>query len=255
VHKFLGFLIALLLVPGLCFGSASRDYDGTDDRLTTTSSVLAPKGQAKTIVTWVNPDIVDVTKYYLSINDASAVRALIFATVKSIGTDDCLQFQISDSTQTAGNFLIRKSSADLVIVDRWNPIAVTHTGTFTDLTTVHLYYNLSETGYYATSNQNGVGIEATESGTWSIGGRTSDNTVNFNGKIAYFQYYDSVLSLPFISEVTYKPEALPSAWNVPNWGSSPEMDLGAYNKKPTVVNGTTTSTSGPPVMFGGGLPL
>ena len=40
----------------------------------------------------------------------------------------------------------------------------------------------------------------------------------------------------------------------PFWGDSPEIDL-SLNANSGTVSNATTSTNGPPVMFGGGLPL
>ena len=89
-------------------------------------------------------------------------------------------------------------------------------------------------------------------------GETDDDLEDMNGLIAYaFLDNTRVLADWEIQELRFKPdyaELLSGFW--PVWGNdSPELDLSANANTGTIVAGTTASTDGPPIMFGGGLPL
>lgn len=80
---------------------------------------------------------------------------------------------------------------------------------------------------------------------------------NFNGKLTYVQVWSRELSHAEIANVTYLPgsisDSLEAFWAL--WGvDSPEIDL-SENNNTGIVSGASSSNDGPPVMFGGGLPL
>ena len=224
----------------------SRSFDGVDDRLTTSGSVLNPAGSTFTISLWYMANINNATKYFFNINDGSAVRSWSLIATNVGG----FQVQIADSTQTGANFLLRRSASG-VTTNVWTNLTVTGTGVFTDATSVKIYKNFSEVTYDLT--QNGIGTEATHSGTWTLGGRTQDNTVNFNGNLAFSQFFNRVLSNGEIRQCAYYPGSIIKGlkWFIPAFGSTPELDY-TINKNNAVVTGALISKNNPPTnrVFG-----
>ena len=86
-------------------------------------------------------------------------------------------------------------------------------------------------------------------------GEGIDNLNDANGLIAYGTIFASVLTVVEMAELMWKPASLGGAQGYwPLWGDSTEIDLSGNGRTGTVT-GSATSTDGPPVMFGGGLPL
>ena len=240
--------LLLALCWPLLIGQGSRNFDGVNDRVDASSAVLDPKGQAKTILVWLDPDVVNSNDYYWSVNDSAGTRSAI-ALISGGFASGSIQFQLSDSTQDSTKFLIRRTSGGEVGTTGWYRVAITHTGTFTDATTVKIYINNVEATYGV--SQNGSATEATHSGSWSIGGRTADDTVNYDGELAYFQYFNRALSTVEIEEAFWHPTIVADGlqWLIPMWGDSPEADLSGGARTGTIVNGTATSQDGPPVFL------
>lgn len=250
--KIIKFLAILMLVPSLCFGSVSRTFDGADDELVTSSSVYNPKGVASSLIVWIYCTDNTKTQYILSTTNGS-IRSYSLLIFGADGTGR-IQIQIADTTNNAANFLIRKSVSGTIANNTWTAVAITHTGTWSTATDAHLYKNLVEPSYLL--SQNGAATEADHTGNWWVGGHPTLTTTGFWGNLSYAQVFSRVVSIPELTEFTYKPDMannlLKAHW--PVWGDGTEIDLSG-NGKTGAVTGTTTSTSGPPVMFGGGLPL
>lgn len=80
-----------------------------------------------------------------------------------------------------------------------------------------------------------------------------------NGLAAYVQFWDSeTIGINLQTDAMWQPGIMLGADNLvgfwPVWGDSSEPDLSVNSNTGTVVN-ATTSTDGPPVFLGGGLPL
>lgn len=83
-----------------------------------------------------------------------------------------------------------------------------------------------------------------------------------NGLIAHAFFSNTVLGISLIRELMFKPESVLPARETarsyyPLWGQSggTEKDLSPNNVSASVTGTTGLSSDGPPVMFGGGLPL
>jgi hypothetical protein len=79
---------------------------------------------------------------------------------------------------------------------------------------------------------------------------------DYNGLQAYASQFGSVLTVEEINELRWKPEMIVANrggfWTL--WGESPATDLSGNGFAGT-LSGVSASNDGPPVMFGGGLPL
>ena len=87
-------------------------------------------------------------------------------------------------------------------------------------------------------------------------GETADDGSDANGLAAYASVWVSkIMTQVEVAEFMWKPDMAEIAsgfW--PLWGDATEIDLSA-NANTGTVTGATTSGDGPPVMFGGGLPI
>lgn len=88
--------------------------------------------------------------------------------------------------------LYRISSNSQMPSNAWYSYIVTHDGTFTDYTTVHIYVNGAEINY--SSNGNGSSEVSYAATNWSIGGRTYDDLRNFGGYLAEMAIWNRVLN-------------------------------------------------------------
>lgn len=240
--KILRFLMALMLIPSLCFGSASRNFDGTVDLITgSTSDAYMTENGAASIVIWSNPAALANT--ICRRTDATAVGnvGFLYAATGRLrwfaGGGTSLDVQTNNSAVSTGI---------------WQSYAVTWDGS-TTATNVHIYISLIEATYALQQNQ--VTPNNNSTAPLTIGNRDNLSS-DLNAKLAYLQIYSRVLTDWERSEATYKPGMIPSSELVfnPLWGDSTEIDLSG-NGNTGSITGSITSTDGPPVMFGGGLPL
>lgn len=93
----------------------------------------------------------------------------------------------------------------------------------------------------------------------------NDRSLNFGSSegglyspiaIAYAAFFTSNLTTTMMQEYRWKPDMIADAGLfAPVWGvNSPEIDLSG-NSRTGTLTGTVANNDGPPVMFGGGLPL
>ena len=234
--KILSLLIAILLIPGLCFGAASRSFDGTDDEVDMGNVLDVSTGDVS-VCAWVK-----------TTEDASA--DIIVGRKNDTGTSagyslfqdssDVTWFKVSDGTDTCGVSSTDKDAVWVWVCGTWN--------TTTD--TCKIYYDGAQVGT-GTNSTVGSLTNAVEFAVGEDGAEGND----LNGLVAYVSQYSGVLSVTEIAELMWKPESVGTSrggfW--PLWGASPEQDLNGSGLTGTVT-GATTSTDGSPVFFNG-LPL
>ena len=237
------FLIILMLIPSLCFGAASRSYDGTNDKVSHgTDSSLNLTNTDSSLSFWVKPGSnalnferiaikrVDVdnwgmcgyqfnaAEFWFSYREgASQVDMSLGLNTYAIGVWYYVNFQFDTDTGTPG------------------------TGT--------IYVNLNNE---TLASESGVGGGTADG---FLTGLRSDDGGDFSGQIAYIKKYSVELNAVERAELMWKPEMIPGAkLFAPYWGDSVEIDLSGNGFTGT-PSGATTSSDGPPVMLGGGLPL
>ena len=160
----------------------ARDFNGSTDRLDW-SSIGNLTGSPITISAWVY-------------SDGPAGNADYILCLHRTG-DTAFGLAFSIPSPTAMNFY-RVGNTSINVIGGvanswagWLHFLVTHDGTFTDATKVHIYRNGTELEYG--TQQNGV-TEATINGSLSLGGRIFDDARNFDGKLAEVGVWDRVLS-------------------------------------------------------------
>lgn len=160
----------------------ARDFNGTTDRIDWSSVYNLTSGPL-TFSAWIYLDALTTSnQYIIGMNSGSTATALVFSVLSS----GRLSIARVGSTQ-----LTKQSASSTITTGEWVHVLVTHDGTFTDHTTIHFYKNGTETSYF--SGTNGVAPETAATGTWYIGGRTSDDARNLNGRIGEVAVWNAVL--------------------------------------------------------------
>lgn len=231
-------LLILLLIPFL-MGAAGRSLDGADDRLT-------------------QGNIFDVTTGSISLGgwvklteDASI--DVIAGKKATTGTGYHLVQSTADVTSftVVGGSGSVTSSATTDIDGVWYFVAGTWDGS-NDIT--RIYINGTQEDSDDVADRGSV----TTAAYFRMGADGVATADYYGTGIWGYQvvWNAAIISPVFINEFMWKPEisgAIPDMLITP-WGDSPEIDL-SYNDDPAGVTGATTSTDGPPAMWGGGLPL
>jgi hypothetical protein len=93
----------------------------------------------------------------------------------------------------SGNSCRRWSDAGELPANAWHNVIMTHDGTFTDGTTIHIYVDNSEVSYGGSGD--GTLTEATYAATyWPIGGRYHDDLRNYGGRICEMAIWNRVVN-------------------------------------------------------------
>lgn len=188
----------------------SRNFNGTTDRLDRTN-VYDPAGKPVSMSAWFNSNgVADSNSDYILQIQASGDAAYGCAFyVRNSGTaGECRDVGFTADGPT-DILHLGHSSTNLVGV--WHHACVTWDGTFTNANTVHIYLDGVEMSY--SSTQHGVAPEVAHTGKMCIGGRTFDDSRNFNGMLAQVGMWNRVLTSGEISNLAtgYAPNlAAPS---------------------------------------------
>lgn len=249
-------IIALILLLPLFVNAASRDFAGgssTDNITHGSAATLDNLHQGSmSIAGWTNIDTFDATSrrilnkgsdgptngWYFIENNANcggATTSYVFA-VRWSGAEA----QWCNGSYTGG---------------AWKHFAVT--------------YNGSSSTNDAVFYKNGVSVAVTKLASPSGSNNTDDSSLNLivgnrettknratDGRLAYMSVHSGILTAVEVNELMYKPCSIP-AGNVlcaPEWGDTTEPDLSGHGSTGTVT-GAAAFADGPPVMYGGGLPL
>ena len=245
--KILHFLFLLMLVPSLCFGGASRDFDGVSDSSDNTKpSALIIGTDSFTRIAWA---------YWTQ--GADIDEEVIFSQQDGTGLGrNWLSIDDDASACTAdfiGSFLGNVATCGALMSQNiWTHVAVRSDEAGG---TVQLIQNGTQTGSATRT------VEAA-TGTLRTGVHKTNTTQDFEGQIAHSILCEGAITNAQINEISINPEVAASAYcgsgydiNNPLWGtSSPEEDISG-NALTGTLTGTSASSNGPPVMFGVGLPL
>jgi len=240
-------VLLFLFIPTVCFGAASADFergDGSDNySLSSASSALD-----------MTDDVTDHTGcVYLNVESFSTPTAFsnnIFLLDKS---GDGWGAAVGDDTGVGGDETILYTSGGnsgavsagaSTGVWEWycfqfeqsnNNIFIYFEGT-------QQYSDASYTDNSAAANPN------------IFVGENASNANEYDGKMAHLQMLDFIPGNVIMQEMRYKPMSIELMAGWPLWIGSTAVDLSG-NGNDLTGSGITESADGPPVMFGGGLPL
>ena len=231
--------IIALLFTAQAWAGASRSFDGTNDEIDM-GNVLDVTTGSVSLCQWIKPtDDADADTWLGKKNSATTAAGYHIRQ----GVGDPHGAVIADGT----NQIVSASPNDLDGV--WTYVCSVYDGV---LSSTNLLY---ENGVQVDSDANILVLSLTNAVVLQIG-ETADDATDANGLASYGSVWvGTILNVQQISELMWKPDMAELAsgfW--PLWGDSPEIDLSAGAVGGTVT-GATTSSDGPPVMFGGGLPL
>jgi len=231
-------LFILLVIPTNAFAEASRSFDGTDDEISIGNVLNITTGNgswgAWTKTTEDASNDTMIGKQDNGSNDGWALHT---------STTDPGQANAGDGTEEAGcTGVLDPDGTWVFYVATWDGTA----------NTIVLYANGTQDCTNTTANVDSI----TTVDNLQIG-ETDDDLEDMNGLVAYaFVDNTRILAAWEIAESQWKPDYLEiTAGFWPLWGDSTEIDLSANANSGTIVAGTTASSDGPPVMFGGGMPL
>src|SRR3990167_8038264 len=181
----------------------ARDFNGSTDRIDW-ASIYTPGANPITVAAWVYFDTVTpaTPQYIWHVGTNTNTPSFAMMT----GTSGDIRVFVSCATTSQ----VRPSANSTLSISVWTHLLFTWDGTLTDATTIHIYKNGAEVSY-ATST-NGVGAMLSTAGSWSIGGRISDDTRNLNGRIAEIATWNRVLVAGEIASLAnaYSPLFIPS---------------------------------------------
>jgi len=171
------------------------NYDGTDARVDV-PNVMDNSATPQTVAAWINPDTLGQASSILCANDAAGAVTLscLFVPLGRIGL----------LVETSGMSLDAFTTNVLLSV-QWQHVAWVWDGTLT-AANILLYLNgriMSHPG-----DQDGTGTATAATGAWAIGGRSEDDTVNFDGKIGDVAFWDRMLTSSEILALYTDPHIL-----------------------------------------------
>lgn len=250
VRNFLKFLLVLMLIPQVCFGAASQTFNATTSQEGCGSNSVLDNifsgGSGGTIIASIKNAGVGEN------NNGYIVSKLVtggwnFASAQASGTRRLVFFHFFSGTD-----LSVESASNSIVDNTIQNVAITWDGSAT-ATNVHLYIDGVEVSYAVQTNGTGT-PDSDASHNFIIGNRAAGDRT-FNGDISYVKAYTRQLSIAEINEVIRVPSSIPDG-NVlyrSMWEQSGK-DLSGNGNTCTSSN-LSDSSNGPPVMFGGGLPL
>jgi len=114
---------------------------------------------------------------------------------------------------------------------------------------IFMYLNGTEFHSNTSYTNNSAGT-----GTTIYLGESDSATNEYDGLMAYPEFFNTALTEVQLIELVYKPLSLPSASSYSLWHSSISKDLSG-NGNDLTGSGIAESEDGPPIMLGGGIPL
>ena len=227
-------------------GVGSRDFNGSTDRIDW-AAITDLSAHAMSVSFWYKSDgwagnADYILEIHASGDAATAITVYQSSTVRIIFT------RRGTTTLSKGGSI---GAGDLG--DGWHHIVVTHTGTFTDYTTVHIYIDGTEVDD-TTSATNGA-TEVAATGSWSVGGRIYDDTRNADGKIAQMAVWSRVITSTEIANLAagHAPDLAAATDLEFYWkGNTASLDDEITSGEGT-ADGTTSVTgvgNGPGIVYG-----
>lgn len=234
----LSLIFALLLLSTNVWAEASRDFDGTDDEVDFGNNHSVTTGD----VAWGGWVITDEdASFDTAIGKKSSTAANAGYMLYQSDTDAWVAIT-ADGTDSASAV----SAADNDGV--WTFVTAYWDGSGK---VVYLYENAINTA----SDTDALVGSISSTSVLQVG-ESSDDLFDTNGRIAHvFVAKSTVMLARDFAEIMWKPDFMEMYdFYSPIWGDSTELDLSAGVLTGNVT-GTTANANGPPVGFGGLLPL
>lgn len=148
----------------------ARDFNGTTDRIDW-ASLYDPAGAAITLAAWVYIDEINRYQVVLSILDGNNVLGLEMR----INSGSGQPYMLRNGTTLA----YRLAAASSIAAGNWYHFTAAFDNS---MTAANWIFYINGVASYV-SAVNGA-TETAHTGNWSMGGRSSDDTRNFNGRVA-----------------------------------------------------------------------
>ena len=239
-----------MLIPSLCFGAGSRDFDGAGDYVTVTRVQSANT----TVCAWFKlDDLGDINQIY-SQDQTSGATLRNFQFRVNI-TDGLLQY-----INFVSNSVYSVASPSAMSTGVWIFACGSYDGETLELYQSSLNAAITasiDTETTPSGNQDqdsptgvGIGCRLYNGSSACLAGEEMD------GRISSVMHHSRALSIWEINEQMIKPGMIVNSLIAyyPLFGDATEKDL-SINQNSGAATGSIASTDGPPVMFGGGLPL
>lgn len=246
--KKLTFFLFVLLIPSLLFASASRDFDEASDFL----ELLPPNPSTGDggFAAWVAGDEAGADFARVISNRLGTTTHGMIMGKRSGADQEKLTCTVAMGAAFRGSGSSTASFNDAV----WRFVFCD----FLDGTTAHvrMYINNMETADNSTSGNFGahnIGDPDMEIGAEELTGGGSKSQF-WDGRISSYQFYDGNTQAWLRSQLMFLPGSYHLTTWLPIWGGSPEPELSG-NDDDATVTGTTSSSDGPPIAYGGLLPL
>lgn len=239
--KILRYLIIMMLIPQICFATV-RSFDGTGDNIIMGDVLDVTTGNVSVCI-WVNMTEDADADTLIGKKNAQASSAAGYL-LSQDPTGDVFTFRVSDATQQV------QSSSTTDPDGVWAFACGTYTAS-TEAT--RLYVNAVQEDTDSVAN-----IDSLSNAVAFQIGEQPNGLNDMIGLAVYGTQFSAVLTVVEIVELMWKPESI--VISTPNgfWpmfgGDSPEIDL-SLNANTGTVSNATTNADGPPVGFGGLLPL
>ena len=253
--RLLKFLSILLLIPQVCFASASRDWDGANDIAETNTAETTPT--TISIMAHINPDnegeggFGRVVVYDNTGTGAAPTSGLAVDGTTGSCSGTNLGFSMrSDWSTTDGTW---NSSCGSLVDDSWYSIAASYNGS-SNTNDPTLYINGISTSIAVEVNGSGTLVTAANE---VLVGNTDDTARTFDGQINFVQIWNRSISAVEMAEAHFRPgliaDGLIHFYSI--WGDTSEKDLGTRANDLAVTEAAVSSSGSPHVFFGNGLPL
>lgn len=227
-----------------CWAGASRDFDGANDSVNYGNIPNLSDSTALTCSLWMFLDA--TTADQAAILDYNTVDGSLFR------YDDVSP---ENRTNTYGVFLAEGSGTANATVNTATDGAVISTWQFVTFsflanssTGLRIYVDGVEDANSPATTVNVDDAGLSNSG-WFVGTDPNGGR-DLNGKVAYAQCWNRVLSLTEIQQSMRFPGSITEGLQLyaPLWGDNPEVDLSGLGHAGT-VSGSTAATDGPPVFL------
>ena len=240
--KRLVLILTFILYATVAFGASSRSFDGVNDEISM-GNVLDVTTGGFSICAWVKVAEDNTADTWIAKKeDYDAGYPGYF--LGQSGAGDAILAYASDGTTSQ----LALGSTD--IDGAWYYICATWFSATDDL---YAFANASLEG----SDTVGTVGSLSNAQDFKIG-ETGNDSLDAKGLIAYAGMWNLALSVLYQADLMWQPEIVPGVslmqgmW--PLLGDATEPDISLNNNTGTVTN-ATTSSDGPPVFFGNGLPL
>lgn len=249
MRNLLRFLIPAILISKLCFAGGASDFvPANDDRFDHGDMTTFDGISAISFSLWFRLDASPTGRMVTKWGDSAGERSFI---LEDAFTDE-IQLAVADSGTLCAKYT---SSLNITTGSWYHAVAVWSGGT-----NIAIYANGTSQSI-STNFCNSVSSIQNTAKTLQIGHETDEAVDAIDGQMAYVGIFKRALSAVDAAELRFKPEPFQSdgLWALWDATTVTAKDLSGSNNNGTPGaasgGGPDEVTDGPPVMFGGGLPL